>query len=98
MDSVKAYYEFKYSVSCGIPQVTIRGSSDDFQLVLDRLNQLKVIFTDLHWWLDPLISHVAKFKDSVEGKPDIDWWRKMVDRNEMSGSDKLTGWLVDFIP
>jgi len=98
MDSVKAYYEFKYSVSCGIPQVTIRGSSDDFQLVLDRLNQLKVIFSDLHWWLDPLISHVAKFKDSVQGKPDIDWWRKMVSRNEMSGSDKLTGWLVDFIP
>lgn len=99
MDSVKAYYGLRYSVTCGIPQITLCGSADDYQSVIDRLNQLKTIFTDLHWWLDSLISHMTKFKASVEGKPDTDWWRKMVGRyNEMSGSDKLTGWLLDFIP
>lgn len=99
MESVKSYYDYRMTLTCGIPQITLCGSTADYQSIIDRLNQLKIIFTDLHWWLDPLISHMFKFKDSVEGKPDTDWWRKMVaSRHEGSGSSMLTGWLVDFIP
>lgn len=102
MDSVKSYYAYRVMVLCGIPQITLCGSAEDYQSIIDRLNQLKIVFTDLHWWLDPLISHMRKFKDSVEGKPDTDWWQQMVGTHRQgcgaSASSKLTGWLVDFIP
>ncbi|CAF2872591.1 unnamed protein product [Rotaria sp. Silwood2] len=99
MDTVKKYYAYEFGLLCGIPQVTLIGSPDDFQSVLDRLNQLKVFFPDLHWWLDPLFSHVQNFKESAEGNSDIDWWRKICHEHfEGSGDTALTGWLIDFIP
>ena len=99
MDSVKTYYDYRFALTCGIPHVTLLGSPGDFHSVIDRLNQLKLIFTDLHWWLDPLLSHMQKFKESAEGRPDVDWWQKVCHRAG-GGSDisMLIGWLADFVP
>ena len=99
MDSVKAYYDFRCYLCCGIPQVTLRGSPADFQQVIDRLNQLRTIFIDFHWWLDPLIPHVEQLKASAQGKPNLDWWQKIC-HQVGGGSDisMLAGWLADFIP
>jgi hypothetical protein len=99
MDSVKSYYEFRFSLRCGLPQVTLRGSPADFQQVIDRLNQLRSIFTDFHWWLDALIPHLKQLKASAEGKADIDWWQKICHSlGGGSGISVLAGWLADFVP
>ncbi|CAF1586775.1 unnamed protein product [Rotaria sp. Silwood1] len=99
MDTVKAYYKYRCCLSCGIPEVTLCGSPDDFQQVIDRINQLRTIFTDFHWWLDSLLPHLKQLKASVEGKPDIDWWQKIChEEGGGSGPSYLAGWLADFIP
>ncbi len=59
---MKSYYLPRMKLGCGLPQVTLRGSPDDFQQVIDRVNQLRAIFTDFHWWLDPLIPHLKQLK------------------------------------
>ncbi|CAF1245341.1 unnamed protein product [Adineta ricciae] len=99
MDSVKNYYDYRFSLCCGIPEVTLRGSPADFQQVIDRVNELRAIFTDFHWWLDPLIPHLKELKSSAEGKPNIDWWQKICHKVG-GGSDisMLAGWLADFVP
>jgi hypothetical protein len=99
MDSVKSYYDYRFCLSCGIPQVTLRGSPADFQQVIDRVQQLRAIFTDFHWWLDALVPHLQEMKASADGKPNIDWWQKICHR-QGGGSDisVLAGWLADFIP
>jgi len=99
MDSVKSYYDFRFSLCCGLPQVTLRGSPQDFQQVIDRINQLRTIFTDFNWWLDTLLPHLQQLKASAEGKADIDWWQKICHRAG-GGSDisMLAGWLADFVP
>jgi hypothetical protein len=99
MDSVKSYYDYRFSLGCGIPEVTLRGSPVDFQQVIDRINELRKIFTDFHWWLDALLPHLKQFKSSAEGKPDIDWWQKIC-HSVGGGSDisMLAGWLADFVP
>jgi hypothetical protein len=99
MDSVKSYYDYRFSLCCGIPQVTLRGSPDDFQQVINRINQLRTIFTDFHWWLDTLLPHLKELKASAEGKPNLDWWQKICHRAG-GGSDisMLAGWLADFVP
>ncbi|CAF3037541.1 unnamed protein product, partial [Rotaria sp. Silwood2] len=69
------------------------------QQVIDRINQLRTIFTDFHWWLDSLLPHIGKLKESAEGKPDIDWWQKIChEEGGGSGPSYLAGWLADFIP
>ncbi|CAF3748259.1 unnamed protein product [Rotaria sp. Silwood1] len=99
MDSVKSYYDFRFSLCCGLPQVTLRGSPEDFQQVINRVNQLRTIFLDFHWWLDALLPHLQQLKSSAEGKPDIDWWQKIC-HTVGGGSDisMLAGWLADFVP
>ena len=99
MDSVKSYYDFRFSLCCGIPQVILRGSPDDFQQVINRINQLRTIFTDFDWWLAALLPHLEQLKASAEGKPNIDWWQKICHRVG-GGSDisMLSGWLADFVP
>lgn len=98
MDTVKSYYEYKFTLLCGIPKVTLRGSSDDFQRVIDRVNQLQTIFTDFHWWFNKILPHLQQLKASAEGRPDIDWWKKICRRMGISGGPRLSGWLADFIP
>ncbi|UJR35163.1 hypothetical protein I4U23_027931 [Adineta vaga] len=99
MDSVKSYYDFRFSLCCGIPKVTLRGSPADFQQVIDRINQLRMIFTDFHWWLDALLPHLKELKSSAEGKPNVKWWQKIC-HSVGGGSDisMLAGWLADFVP
>ena len=99
MDSVKSYYDFRFSLCCGLPKVTLRGSPEDFQNVIDRIHQFRSIFLDFHWWLDTLLPHLQQLKASAEGKPDIDWWQKVC-HHVGGGSDvsMLSGWLADFIP
>ncbi|CAF4873619.1 unnamed protein product, partial [Rotaria sp. Silwood2] len=41
-----------------LPQVTLRGSPEDFQQVINRVNQFRTIFLDFHWWLDALLPHL----------------------------------------
>lgn len=99
MESVKAYYDYRCYLSCGIPQVTLRGSPEDFQQVINRVNQLRSIFVDFNWWLDALLPHLQQFKASAEGNPNIDWWQKIC--HEVGGGSDismLAGWLADFIP
>ena len=99
MDSVKNYYDFRFCLECGLPEVTLRGSPDDFQQVIDRVNQLRAIFTDFNWWLDQLLPHLQQLKASAEGKPDVDWWQKICHRvGGGSGVSMLSGWLADFVP
>ncbi|CAF1160621.1 unnamed protein product [Rotaria sp. Silwood1] len=99
MDTVKSYYSYGFGLTCGIPQVTLRGTPGDFQELIDRVQQLKIFFTDFHWWFDALLPHINKLKESAEGNADIDWWQKICHRNNnMSGVDLLMGWLADFIP
>ncbi|CAM4801075.1 unnamed protein product [Rotaria magnacalcarata] len=69
MSVAKAYYDYGATLLCGIPEVTLRGSPGDFQPIIDSINRLKLIFTDLHWichrrtgsGVDALIGWLADF-------------------------------------
>ncbi|CAF4389613.1 unnamed protein product, partial [Didymodactylos carnosus] len=83
----------------GLPEVTLRGSADDWQSVIDRVNTLKAYFGDFHWWFDSILPHLEKLKESAQGKPDKEWWSKIC-HHVGGGSDisMISGWLADFVP
>ncbi|CAF1078241.1 unnamed protein product [Didymodactylos carnosus] len=99
MDSVKAYYSCRFNFRCGLPEVTLRGSADDWQSVIDRVNTLKAYFGDFHWWFDSILPHLEKLKESAQGKPDKEWWSKICHHvGGGSGVSVISGWLADFVP
>jgi hypothetical protein len=70
---------FKYVVVnciCGIPSVTLKGTPEDWQKIVDRAKTLEQY--DLGWWTKDLIPVLEEFVQASKGKPDKEFWRCMV--------------------
>lgn len=51
MEAVKEYFTCKSEIYCGIPEIRLEGSEQDYKSILDRINQLKQLIPDFSVWL-----------------------------------------------
>ncbi|KAN0040264.1 hypothetical protein ACTA71_012154 [Dictyostelium dimigraforme] len=104
MASLKSFFKYKMSLRCGLPEVTILGTFDDWVDIKNRIEKLKEF--DYRGNLDgdcmdswtkmlhPIIDNII---DSVIGKPDTDWWNCIVNSvGGGSGPSFLSGWITVF--
>lgn len=108
METVKSYFDFIVMyMSCGIPSVTLKGTPDDWQSVLDRTRKLRAY--GIGWWVDELEPVLTEFVKASKGKPDVSFWRSIVkkyrpgDTRGLScgmdmGATKFDGWFLKFLP
>ena len=108
METCKSYFDYIVMyASCGIPSVTLKGTPDDWQSVLDRTRKLRAYGVD--WWVDDLEPILEEFVKASKGKPDTEFWRSIVkkyrpgDMRGLScgmdmGSTKFDGWFLKFLP
>lgn len=107
MSSVKAFFDYSVIyLSCGIPNITIEGTTDDWQKVLNKTQQLRKY--DLDWWVDDLVSILNEFINASNGNVNKVFWRNIVkkDRPEkfVGGGcswdrpTELDGWFLKFMP
>ena len=77
MESVKTYFEYKVmTVGCGIPDVTLTGTPDDWRKVREKTQSLKGYGMD--WWIDSLDPILKQFVDASQGTVDTEFWTEMV--------------------
>lgn len=107
MESVKAYFNYReISASCGIPTVTLTGTPQDWQRVLDKTRHLKQY--GLNEWIQSLEPILQEFVYAAEGNPNQKFWKGMVKKHRVKelygggcGSDeptKLDGWMLKLFP
>ena len=107
MESLKAYFNYKeVYLACGIPTVTLTGTPQDWQRVLDKTRQLKQY--GLNEWIQSLEPILQKFVHTAEGRPNQKFWKGMVKKHRVKelygggcGSDeptKLDGWMLKLFP
>lgn len=107
MESVKSYFEYLvYYMGCGIPSITLKGTPNDWRLVLEKTKRLEAY--GLGQWTKDLEPILAEFVRAAEGKPNQSFWQNMVKRHrvdELKGGvcvpDKpteLDGWLLKLFP
>lgn len=100
METTKNFFEFVViSFICGIPEVTLKGTTADWQKVYDRTFQLRSF--DLDWWVDELQPILFQFVEASKGNVDVDFWRNMFKWHtlEIYGNPNLIdGWIVKFFP
>lgn len=107
MESMKSYFKYiAIYVSCGIPNITLKGTPDDWRKVLKKTKQLKKY--GLTAWVSELEPILAEFVSAAEGQPRQAFWqgivkKKRVDNLKGGGCspDKPTemdGWLLKFFP
>ena len=100
MEAMKSYFEFVvFRVVCGIPEITLLGTPEDWEKVLEKSQALGKY--DLRWWTDALRPLLEEFVNASKGDIDQDFWRNMFKYHtpKKYGAPKIIdGWIVTFFP
>ena len=100
MEAVEPYFEYvTFRIVCGIPDITLMGTPEDWQQILDKTKQLDAY--GLKWWtkeLEPILKEILR---SAQGKVDKNFWRNMFkyhDSEKYGAGKVIDGWIVAFYP
>lgn len=106
MGSVESY--FQYSVRkfiCGIPNVTLTGTIEDWEKVIQKSQILKRIgLKTWYSWLQPVLQ---EFLRSAEGHPNLAFWKNIVVRKRpeefwlggcLPNRQQIDGWILALFP
>ncbi|KAJ7679974.1 hypothetical protein B0H17DRAFT_1232646 [Mycena rosella] len=98
MATLKAYFSYGMSLSCGIPRVTLEGEKADWVNILGRLEKLKEYGIETTAWyhlLRPVIARFVAAFDAPSSAENVDFWQRIAHHHaEMSGQDEYSGWLT----
>ena len=100
MEAMKPYFEFilVYTI-CGIPEITLQGTPEDWQKILDKTKQLRKY--DLAWWTDELETILEELVQASKGKINKRFWRNMFkyhSKRKYGAPKIIDGWIVKFFP
>lgn len=100
MKAMESYFEFiVISLVCGIPEITLQGTTEDWQKVLDKTKQLAKY--DLRWWTKELEPILEEFIKASKGDIDTTFWRNMFKYHSSKNygiPQIIDGWVVTFFP
>jgi serine protease inhibitor len=109
MDVVKKYFIYtNIAAGCGIPSITLKGSPNDWQMVLDKVRSLKKYH--LEKWASDLEDILKEFVKASKGNANQKFWQNIVKKRRVDQmkSDKgclpsinstyLDGWFLKFFP
>lgn len=108
MENVRTYFEYVVEyVVCGIPYITLTGTSKDWNDVLNRTRSLDRY--GMQWWTKDLVPILEEFVKASEGKPDDAFWRDIVkidhpdvvrgrSCNPSYKPTEFDGWFLKFLP
>ena len=108
METVKSYFNYIVMyLACGIPSITLTGTPDDWQSILDRTRKLSAYGID--WWVKDLEPILTEFVKASKGKPDVNFWKSIVKKYRPGetrglscgmdrGSTKFDGWFLKLMP
>ena len=107
METVKSYFDYVvHYLACGIPTITLTGTPQDWQKVVEKTQQLEKY--GVGDWTKNLIPILTEFVNASEGKPNQAFWQGMVKKqrvDELQGGGcssghptELDGWILKFFP
>ena len=108
MGAFKKYFYYEMGICvCGIPYIILEGTADDYQKIKTKAEKLSKFKFD--WYIDRIIPHIQKMIDAKKGKVDNDYFRNIIQRNEVVGTiyngcmppeeglvSEINGWILDF--
>jgi len=96
MDTFSSYFKYAMTCVCGIPRITLAGSSEDWQRIRDRVEVLDTY--ELGWWVSKLRPMLDEFIAASEGRPDPEFWKSIYKPKKAYATEAATGWITDLFP
>lgn len=96
MDTFKSYFEYEMFAGCGIPQITLAGTEQDWNELRQRAQQFSEY--GLEEWINALDPILEQFCEAKRGHVNGDFWKSMFRYNSGSGPAVMTGWANVLFP
>lgn len=100
MKAMEPYFEFVVmNIICGIPKITLQGTTEDWQKVLEKTQSLAKY--DLKWWTKELEPLLVEFVNASKGDVNKKFWRNMFkyhSQKQYGAANMIDGWIVKFYP
>ncbi|XP_064400332.1 uncharacterized protein LOC135346585 [Halichondria panicea] len=99
MDCFKQYFSYGMVCVCGIPEITLEGTADDWKKIREKVLFLKEY--DLEWWVEALIPILEQFIAAASGSVDREFWCKIYHQyggGVYKPGPFVTGWILTFFP
>lgn len=99
MGVMQKYFDYKFQLCCGLPEVTLLGSVEDWTNIRSRVEKLKEYEHNnmMNRWVQLLSPVLDKFIETAAGSPDLIWWNSVCNNHSGgSGPTYLSGWVNVF--
>jgi hypothetical protein len=102
MNAVQSYFNYETMIrGCGIPKITLEGTTQDWEMVLAKAETLRKY--QLDWWIDAMEPVLKQFVQASKGKIDKKFWQAMFAHHSQKGAcgpqqEIVDGWIVKFFP
>ncbi|MHB2017538.1 MAG: DUF4419 domain-containing protein [Candidatus Xenobia bacterium] len=101
MDAFQACFHYEGMCMCGIPQITLEGTTADWHDLRQRIE----MFTHygLGWWVMTLRPILDQFVLASQGYVNRDFWHDLYQHHNPDNSyggpyDRMTGWIAALLP
>ena len=96
MNSFKEYFSYTVTTSCGIPEITLEGTVEDWKKLREKA--LGLAQYDLDWWIDALRPILDQFVAAASGDVNQQFWSTTYKQINTSGGPYISGWIVTLFP
>lgn len=101
MGGMSSYFDFvAIRIVCGIPEFTLLGTTNDWELLVDKVHYLGQRF-EMDWWTGKIERIMKEFVRASRGNVNKDFWREMFKyhTSEVYGKPGvIDGWIATFFP
>ncbi len=96
LDAMQSYFEYTLHTLCGIPAVTLEGTTADWEALSERAEGFAEF--GLGRWIGVLRPILRQFVRASQGDVEPAYWRSLYKVNDQSGGPVITGWITAFFP
>jgi hypothetical protein len=96
LDAYSPYFSYWMVCVCGIPEITLLGTVEDWRRIRQRLDVIAEL--DLGFWCRSLVPIVDQFVRAASGNVDVAFWRRIYNPVDAYGGDVITGWITRLYP
>ena len=96
MDCFKQYFLYRMVCICGIPEITLKGTVEDWKLLREKA--LSLGRYELEWWTEELRPVLDQFVAAASGEVDRQFWSSIYKLKQAYGRFYINGWVVTLFP
>lgn len=106
LDAFSPFFDLELRCVCGIPEITLTGTVDDWRAIRTRIDVLTELcldsargsLADLRFWTSSLAPIADRLVAAAAGQPDAAFFRELYKPKQAYGAERITGWIARLYP